>query len=92
MSINGSVTLDINDVIDKFDTISGVVYKNESYDEDSECNHGNPYAYKAAFTGADCWVCDALPLDEDLQAFEGYECPVPINTDSFGDPIDYDGE
>ena len=91
MPLSGNVVLPIEEAVLHFDSIAGVIYLNNEYDENEETTHGNPYAYRAAYTDAKCWLCDALPLDNELQPFEGYECPVPIHTENFGEAIDYDG-
>jgi hypothetical protein len=90
MALTGNISIPVDDAIEVFDTIAGVTYLNSNKDEDLPATPSEPYAYKAAYTGVRCWLCDALPLDENLQPFDGYECPVPVNTNSFGEAIDYE--
>lgn len=70
----------------QFDTIQGVVYKNNHHDPEDD---NSPYAYEACVTMADCYCADALPLDEDLNRLDGYEIGIPIDTKSFGEPLTY---
>ena len=91
MALSGKICIDINDIVDSFDAVEGVVYLNNDYLETEEVSHTNAYAYQSAVTGADIWMCDALPLDKELQPFKEYLCPVPVFTSNFGEPIAYHG-
>lgn len=85
-----TIEISFADALASFDAISGVVYKNTEWESGKE----EPEAYMACMTMAKCWMVDAIPMNKDYEndcwvRLEGIEVGIPVNTECFGEPLDF---